>query len=72
MALDLPLDDMSTEEKLLLIENIWDNIRQSAEDLDSPGWHEESLEERKQAIEEGRSQFVDWDKAKENIRNAIK
>jgi len=72
MKIDLPLHEMSTEEKMLLLEDIWDNLRQSTDDFPSPEWHKEILVERNKTVEQGSGKFIDWKKAKENIRNAIR
>ncbi|MGM0380810.1 MAG: addiction module protein [bacterium] len=72
MNIDLPLGEMSTEEKMLLLEKIWDNLRESEEDFSSPDWHKEVLAERKEAVGRDESKFIDWDEAKENIRDAIR
>lgn len=71
MDLELPLDEMSTQEKLLLMETIWDNLSQEDEELQSPDWHKEKLNQREKSISEGNSEFLDWDEAKENIKNSI-
>jgi len=71
MELELPLDEMSTEEKMLLMENIWDNLRESEDDVPTPDWHETELQDREQSVKNEESEFIDWDKAKQNIRNAI-
>ncbi len=71
MKLDLSLEEMSQEEKLLLLENIWDNLKESEESFSSPDWHQEILKKRKKKAEAGESEFIDWGKAKENIRKAV-
>ncbi|WP_179137525.1 addiction module protein, partial [Candidatus Entotheonella palauensis] len=38
--------------------------------LPSPTWHADILEERQQRVEDGSSTFVDWARAKQNIRDA--
>ena len=40
-------------ERMHLMEQIWDTLRDESDELDSPTWHEDILEERKKAIENG-------------------
>ncbi len=69
MRITLPLEQMSIEEKIQSMENIWSNLCKKADDLPSPSWHKDVLQERKESIKKGDEKFVDWDKAKEYIRN---
>jgi len=71
MAIDLPLEKMSIEEKIQAMETIWENLCTKADSLTSPPWHEKILNEREQGIKRGDEEFVDWDTAKKNIRNEI-
>ena len=72
MAVYLPLDKMSTEEKLQAMESIWEDLCKSADGVSSPLWHKKVIEDREEAIKEGEDSFVDWEKAKVNIRNNTK
>ncbi|MEK7229203.1 MAG: addiction module protein [Candidatus Binatota bacterium] len=36
--------------------------------MESPAWHKDILDERRQRIAEGKARFVDWEKAKAEIR----
>lgn len=71
MAINLPLEKMSIEEKIQAMESIWENLCAKADSLSSPPWHEKILNEREQGIKRGDDEFVDWDTAKKNIRNEI-
>ncbi len=70
MKLTLPLDKMTTEEKLLALEDIWEDLCRTSENVPSPDWHGSILEERQRQVEDGSSAFIDWTKAKQNIRDA--
>ena len=72
MKLTLPLDKMTTEEKLLALEEIGENLCCSSEAVPSPAWHAGVLDERRKRTQDGSAQFVDWDKAKKNIRDSKK
>ena len=64
----LPLNEMSIEEKLQMIEAIWENLSAHPEAIESPPWHEDELRVREAQIESGDARFIDWDKAKAEIR----
>ncbi|MCI0745600.1 MAG: addiction module protein [Verrucomicrobia subdivision 3 bacterium] len=58
-------------EKLLVMEAIWDDICREEEKLEVPQWHKEILDERERLIAEGKAQFIDWEDAKKQIKEAI-
>jgi putative addiction module component (TIGR02574 family) len=64
----LPLDKMSAEEKVRTMEALWQSLSADPGSVESPAWHEEELRERERKIESGESKFVDWEKAKTDIR----
>ncbi len=68
MKIDIPLDKMSTSDKLWALEQIWDDLQRSPGDVPSPSWHEDVLQVRENRFKEGSSKFVDWGEAKNNIR----
>jgi hypothetical protein len=61
---------MTTEEKLLALEEIWEDLCRIPDNIPSPAWHGSVLEERQQRVEDGSSAFVEWARAKQNIRDA--
>jgi len=71
MKLDLPLDQMSTEDKLQAMEVLWESLCRDAADIESPAWHGEVLAERLVALERGEVEFEDLDEVKRNIRKQI-
>jgi hypothetical protein len=68
MKLTIPLDKMTTAEKLQAIEEIWTDLQRASEEIPSPGWHADVLTAREERVREGRSQFADWSTAKSRIR----
>ena len=58
-------------EKLLAMEAIWDDISRAEADLEVPRWHKDILDERERLIAEGKARFIDWEDAKEQIRQAV-
>jgi len=72
MGFSLPLDEMTTAEKLRAMESIWENLTRNAEAVPSPAWHAPILHERKSRVERGEEQPVDWEEAKKRIRESLK
>ena len=70
MGLSLPLDKMSTEEKLRALELIWDDLRKAEASLPSPAWHRDVLENREARLRAGTEKSIPWDDAKKNIRES--
>ncbi len=64
----LPLDQMTTAEKLRAMEAIWADLTRNADSFESPDWHADVLREREQRIAEGKEAFIDWDEAKRQLR----
>lgn len=68
MKLTIPLDEMTTVEKLQALEEIWADLQRAPEELPSPGWHADVLAAREHRVREGTSGFSDWETAKARIR----
>jgi small-conductance mechanosensitive channel len=71
MPVDLLLDEMSLSSKMELMEALWDHLSRAPEQLESPEWHREILEERRQRLQSGEETLSDWDAAKQEIRRRI-
>ena len=71
MSNNLPLSKMSTGEKILAMESIWDDLCHKADSVSSPEWHEKVLAEREVEAEEKADPFNDWETTKEYIRIKI-
>ncbi|MFH1954947.1 MAG: addiction module protein [Pseudomonadota bacterium] len=69
MEVQIPLDKMTTLDKLRALEKIWDALQAKPEDIPSPSWHSDVLQAREKRINEGSSQFSDWNEAKRRIRD---
>ena len=72
MAVNLPLDEMSVEDKLQLLEAIWADLSRVPDQLESPAWHKDVLEETERRVESGEATFSDWQRAKASIRDRLK
>ena len=70
MDVALPLDQMTTEEKLRALEQIWADLCRTPSEVGFPAWHAELLRDRERRVREGSSQFVEWSAAKKRIRES--
>jgi hypothetical protein len=68
----LPLNEMSTADKLSMMELLWDDLCRSREDLPTPAWHEEVLLARQREIEEGQAQFLSLDEFRQSIEKELR
>ena len=71
MPTNLPLKDMTLEEKLAAMESLWEDLARSPENIESPAWHKDILDERRARVTEGKGRFTDWEKAKAMIRKRV-
>ncbi|MBI4621277.1 MAG: addiction module protein [Desulfobacterales bacterium] len=71
MQVTLLLEKMSTEEKIQTMETLWEDLCKKADSLSSPLWHKDILQEREEMIKNGDDEFVDWENAKNHIRNTV-
>jgi Putative addiction module component len=68
MEVVLPLEKMTTAEKLRVMETLWADLSRNEEKFDSPAWHEGVLRERDQLVREGKETPLDWETAKARLR----
>lgn len=68
MSADISLDSMSTAQKLMLLERLWDDLSRRPEDIPSPAWHGTVLADRIAAVREGRTAFVEWEDARRRLQ----
>lgn len=71
MATTVDLREMTTPDKLRLMEALWQNLSATAEEIVSPQWHGEVLAERDRLIESGEETFIDWETAKKQLREEL-
>jgi len=71
MRITLPLEKMTTEDKIRAMETIWNDLCEKDENIVSPSWHKDILEEREKAVESGEEEFVDWSEEKRQIEDKI-
>lgn len=62
---------MTLQEKLAAMELLWEDLAGSPEAIESPTWHKDTLDDRRQRIAEEKTQFVNWETAKTEIRKKL-
>ncbi|MBN2444837.1 MAG: addiction module protein [Spirochaetales bacterium] len=67
----LPLESMTIEEKITIMESLWEDLCKDQKQFSSPGWHESVLKEREQQLKNGNDSFIDWQEAKKKIHDSI-
>ncbi len=68
----IQLDKMTISDKLRALEDIWDDLQRTPEEIPSPSWHADVLRARGRRIRQGKSQFKDWPEAKRRIRELVR
>ena len=64
----LAIENMSWDEKLRAMEELWQSLSREETRLASPPLHEEALRETAARHEAGEEQPIDWDAAKRELR----
>lgn len=67
MSTVLQLDQMTLEEKLRAMEELWDDLCEHEADVPVSQWHKDLLDERERLIEQGKAHFTDWGTVKKRI-----
>lgn len=70
MSKSITIENLSTAEKLELMEKLWADLT-SSPDYTTPEWHGDELIRRMNAAEEGKVSYTEWQKAKEEIRKEV-
>jgi hypothetical protein len=72
MEMSLPLDEMTSLEKIAVMEKLWDALCKDPHVVPSPNWHKDVLAEREERISRGEAVFPDVEDAKNRIRDQVK
>jgi len=70
IALEKEIQNLSKIEKISIMEKIWADLTKNEDSIEIPDWHIQALEETEKRVKEGKEHFLDWESAKEAIRNA--
>ena len=71
MSAPLPLAQMTVDEKLEMIDQIWADLLEHEDRVPSPAWHGEVLAERDRLVAAGEAQFHDLAETKRRIADRL-
>jgi hypothetical protein len=71
MSITLPLDQMTTADKLRVMEELWKDLTRKENEFESPAWHLKVLQEREERLEAGEETPIDWETAKKELRDRL-
>jgi 2-oxoglutarate dehydrogenase complex dehydrogenase (E1) component-like enzyme len=66
------IEEMTGAQRVELMEELWKAISKRPEDIEVPERHRRILEERREAVDRGEIDYIDWEEAKRQIRSQIK
>lgn len=64
----LPIHDMTFEEKLQAMEELWKSISSNEALVEIPEWHLDALRTTEANLQAGRDLSLDWESAKADLR----
>jgi hypothetical protein len=54
------------------MESLWVDLTRDEINYESPSWHEDVLKHTESLVREGKTDFVDWEAAKKDLRRRLK
>ena len=72
MTLLESIHELPNIEKIKVMEFIWEELTLEENKYYSPKWHEDALRETEKRLAEGKEKFIDWNEAKQLLRNELK
>ncbi|HEX7380319.1 MAG TPA: addiction module protein [Pirellulales bacterium] len=60
--------DLSPAEKLQLVQDLWDDLAATPEDVPIPEWQKQEVERRKANLLKNPASGLEWSQVKRNIR----
>jgi len=66
------IETMTLEQKLGLMEALWEDLSRRSQGLEPPAWHGDVLTAREVAVENDETEFESWDTAKAGIERDIR
>lgn len=67
MSNQINIEEMSIEDKIKMMERLWDDLCHNAESIASPEWHRDVLLVREKSISDGSENILSLDAAKKII-----
>jgi putative addiction module component (TIGR02574 family) len=63
---------LDVAEKLLLVEEVWNDIASSNDELPLPEWQKKELSQRLDAYDQGEIESTAWQQVHEDLKNSYK
>jgi hypothetical protein len=67
----IEIQNLSRKEKIRLMEAIWADLSKEEEELESPEWHRQALQETEERLASGEEKLIDWKTAKALLLNRL-
>jgi len=64
------IEKMSVAERLQAIDQLWDSLTRSGNEIASPDWHQDVLAERKERAQRGEAKFLTLDQLRTRLRSS--
>ena len=64
----IDISQLSSKERLEMMEALWDTLIHEVEEPASPAWHEDILKQRQESIEDGSAEYISLDDMKKKLR----
>lgn len=72
MVQQIDIKKLSHDEKLRMMEALWEDLSREENIVRSPDWHRETLKETEENMAAGEESVVDWEDAKLKLRKRLK
>jgi putative addiction module component (TIGR02574 family) len=72
MIAQVDIRQMPLPEKLALFETLWAELSSEPEQVEIPQWHKDILDARLEAADRGAVEIIDWEVAKNQIRDMVR
>lgn len=69
---NLPLGQMSLEDKLEAMELLWADLSATPDQVVSPAWHRDELRRRRNQLEQGSARFQSWNDAMTDLKAELR
>ncbi|MBO8143308.1 MAG: addiction module protein [Thermodesulfobacterium sp.] len=69
--MQIQLNNLTIEDKLKLIEFIWNDLLKTEKDVPSPDWHKDELLVREKRVKENKEKILSWQEAKKDILKIV-
>ena len=63
------IDKMSVTERLQVMDQLWDSLNRSGDEIPSPDWHKDVLADRKARAQSGDAKFLTMDQLRARLRS---